>query len=154
MIKFNKSLFMLIVLCSCISVSSWANRKEYVLEIKDHLFHPSTIEIPQNQKVKLVIYNRDSTPEEFDSFDLNREKVIFPNKKAVIFIGPLPVGRYEFFGEYNPNSAKGAVIVTDEKNIKNTSVPLSASVNLIENNPILINLAKNKLIVEGAKHAD
>jgi hypothetical protein len=68
------------------SPSVWAERAEYVVELKDHLFFPAVMKIPPNKKVKLVIYNRDSTPEEFDSFDLNREKVIFPHKRAVIFI--------------------------------------------------------------------
>ncbi|TWX52877.1 cupredoxin domain-containing protein [Colwellia hornerae] len=94
------------------SPSVWAERTEYVVELKDHLFFPAVIKIPPNEKVKLIIYNRDTTPEEFDSFDLNREKVIFPNKRAVIFIGPLPEGKYHFFGEFNPNSAKGTIIVT------------------------------------------
>lgn len=84
---------------------------EYHLELKDHLFFPSMITIPANQKVKLIIDNQDNTPEEFDSFSLNREKVIFANQKATIFIGPLKPGEYTFFGEYNPNSARGTVVV-------------------------------------------
>jgi hypothetical protein len=99
------------VITLILSSSVWANRAEFILELKDHLFFPAIIKIPPNEKVKLIIYNRDVTPEEFDSFDLNREKVIFPNKKAVIFIGPLPEGEYHFFGEFNPNSAKGTILV-------------------------------------------
>ena len=94
-----------------LSSNVWAKRTEYVLELKDHLFFPAVLTIPPNEKVKLIIYNRDSTPEEFDSFDLNREKVIFAHKKAIIFIGPLPEGEYQFFGEFNPNSAKGTIMV-------------------------------------------
>lgn len=96
-----------------LSFSVLAKKPEFVIELKDHLFYPSEIEIPAHKKVKLIIYNRDDTPEEFDSFDLNREKVIFPHKKGVIFVGPLSPGRYEFFGEFNPNSAKGVVIVKE-----------------------------------------
>lgn len=88
-----------------------AKKPEYVIELKQHLFYPAVIEIPAHQKVKLIIINYDNTPEEFDSFELNREKVIFPNSRAVIFVGPLPPGEYPFFGEYNPNTAKGKVIV-------------------------------------------
>jgi len=107
--KVIKGIFLLTALCwTCVSQ---AKRPEYKLELKDHLFYPAEIEIPAGRKVKLVIHNHDSTPEEFDSFDLNREKVIFPNKKAVIYVGPLPPGRYGFFGEYNPNTAKGTVVV-------------------------------------------
>jgi hypothetical protein len=88
---------------------------EYHVQIKDHLFFPSQITIPANQKVKLVISNQDNTPEEFDSFSLNRDKVIFANNKATIFIGPLQPGEYDFFGEYNPNTARGTVIVEHQK---------------------------------------
>jgi hypothetical protein len=111
-----------VVISLTFSSNLWAKRAEYVLELKDHLFFPAVIQIPANEKVKLIIYNRDTTPEEFDSFDLNREKVIFPNRKAVIFIGPLPEGEYHFFGEFNPNSAKGIIEV----------VPISKNKEVIE----------------------
>lgn len=81
------------------------------LEIEDHLFHPSEIVIPANTKVKLVINNLDPTPEEFESYELNREKVINGSSKAVIFIGPLPPGEYPFFGEFYPKTAQGKVLV-------------------------------------------
>ena len=67
-----------------------AKRPEYQLVLKNHLFYPAKIIIPANKKVKLVIHNHDNSVEEFDSFDLNREKVIFPMQKSIIFIGPLP----------------------------------------------------------------
>ncbi len=81
------------------------------VEIKNHLFIPSEIIIPENTKVKLVIHNRDETDEEFESYELNREKVIIGNRKGIIFIGPLPAGEYPFFGEFFPKTAQGKVIV-------------------------------------------
>lgn len=88
-----------------------AKTKEFNLTIENHVFTPAEIKIPANEKVKLIIYNKDKVAEEFDSFDLNREKVVFPGKKATVFIGPLQEGRYEYFGEYNPNTARGVIIV-------------------------------------------
>jgi len=128
------------------SFSASAEKSEFVLEIKDHLFYPTEVIIPVNKKVKLIIYNRDNTPEEFDSFDLNREKVIFPNKKTTIFIGPLPKGRYEFFGEYNPNSARGAVIVKPQNEIINPTLN-QASLNQVS-------LLKSKLGYSEVEHAN
>jgi len=81
------------------------------IEIRNHLFIPSEITIPENTKVKLIIYNNDETDEEFESYELNREKVILGNRKGVIFIGPLPAGEYPFFGEFFPKTAQGKVIV-------------------------------------------
>ncbi|MDY6925934.1 MAG: cupredoxin domain-containing protein [Pseudomonadota bacterium] len=88
---------------------------EVVIEIRDHLFIPQTVRIPEGKKVRLVFINHDPSPEEIDSFDLNREKVIFGHSKGTIFVGPLPNGRYKFFGELHPNSAVGYVIVGDKE---------------------------------------
>jgi hypothetical protein len=85
----------------------------FEIEIRNHLFQPDEITIPANTKVKLIVYNRDPTPEEFESFELNREKVIMGGAKATIFIGPLPPGEYPFFGEFNPNTALGRIIAQD-----------------------------------------
>lgn len=84
---------------------------EYRIEIKNHLFMPSVLEIPANTKVKLKIVNHDSTPEEFESYELNREKIVVGGGKITIFIGPLEPGEYPFFGEFNPRTAQGVVIV-------------------------------------------
>src|SRR3954468_8521087 len=77
---------------------------EFQIVIKNHRFEPAEIKVPAGQKVKLVVHNQDSTPEEFESHSLNREKVIPAGAKATIYIGPLKPGRYDFFGEYNEAS--------------------------------------------------
>jgi Cupredoxin-like domain len=87
-----------------------AGDPEYTIQLREHRFTPSEIKVPAGAKVKLIIENQDSTPEEFDSFALNREKIVFPNSKGIVFIGPLKPGRYEFIGEFNQSSAKGVVI--------------------------------------------
>lgn len=81
------------------------------IRIRDHLFYPSEFTIPANTKVKLLIINEDDSAEEFESYELNREKVIPGGAKSVIFIGPLDPGRYPFFGEFFPKTAQGVVIV-------------------------------------------
>ena len=83
----------------------------FTLEIRGHLFYPAELVIPADTKVRLVVHNLDPTPEEFESYELNREKVIMGGAKAVIFIGPLPPGTYPFFGEFNPKTAQGSVRV-------------------------------------------
>lgn len=79
------------------------------IEIRDHLFYPPEVVVPANTKVKLLVINHDPTPEEFESYELNREKVISGNSKTVIFIGPLNPGEYPFFGEFYPKTAQGIV---------------------------------------------
>ena len=92
------------------SLAAFAQDADFAISIKDHKFSPDRIEIPAGKKVKLVVDNQDATPEEFESKDLNREKVIAGKTSASIFIGPLKPGRYSFVGEYNEKTAKGVVI--------------------------------------------
>jgi len=82
----------------------------YSLIIKDHRFQPAEINIPAGKKVKLLVENQDSTPEEFESHSLNREKIIAGKGKASIYIGPLTPGRYTFEGEFNSKTAQGVII--------------------------------------------
>jgi len=104
-----------LTLITLVPLHAWSALPEVVIEIRDHLFIPQTVRIPEGKKVRLVFINHDPSPEEIDSFDLNREKVIFGNSKGTIFVGPLPNGRYKFFGELHPNSAVGYVIVGDKE---------------------------------------
>jgi hypothetical protein len=83
---------------------------EFAITLHNHKFEPSEISVPAGVRVKLVIDNQDSSAEEFDSFALNREKIIFPNAKGIVFVGPLKPGRYEFIGEFNRESAHGVLI--------------------------------------------
>jgi len=83
---------------------------ELTLVIKEHRFEPAELKVAAGQRVKLVVHNQDSTPEEFESHSLNREKVIPAGAKVTIFVGPLKPGRYEFVGEYHESTAKGAVV--------------------------------------------
>lgn len=84
---------------------------DYVLTIRDHSFQPTDIAIPAGTKVRLIVKNADPTAEEFESSDLNREKVVAAGNQITVFIGPLSAGRYEFFGDFHPDTARGHVVV-------------------------------------------
>jgi plastocyanin len=92
-------------------VASWAEITEATIVIKNHRFDPAEITLPAGKKLKLVIDNQDATPEEFESHDLRREKVVAGNSKATLWIGPLKPGTYSFVGEYHEVTAKGTLIV-------------------------------------------
>lgn len=97
-----------------ISLNSYAAPPTFEIIIKDHLFFPAELVIPANTKVKLLVKNQDATPEEFESYELNREKVIPGNTEAIIFIGPLSPGIYPFFGEFFPKTAQGKIIAEEK----------------------------------------
>ncbi|MDP6651241.1 MAG: cupredoxin domain-containing protein [Gammaproteobacteria bacterium] len=103
-----RNIFLLFLLFMSTVVT--AATAEIEIVIKDHLFFPAIVEIPAGEKVKLRIINQDPTPEEFESYELNREKVIAGNRQTVIFVGPLEPGEYPFFGEFYPKTAQGKVV--------------------------------------------
>ena len=87
-----------------------AAEPEATLVIKNHRFEPAELKVPANQRVKLTVHNQDDKPEEFESKQLNREKVIPAGAKATLYLGPLKPGRYDFYGEYHESTAKGVVV--------------------------------------------
>lgn len=97
----------LAALCACTFALA---DPEALLVIKNHRFEPTEIKVPAGQRIRLTVHNQDATPEEFESHKLNREKIVPPGAKVVIFVGPLKPGKYEFWGEYNEATAKGVVV--------------------------------------------
>ena len=83
----------------------------FEISIKDHKFNPETIEVPANTEIKLVVTNLDETAEEFESYELNREKIIAGGGgKGVFYLDALKPGSYPFFGDFNQATAKGTLI--------------------------------------------
>ena len=103
----KKLLLLALMLPACIAIAA---DPEVNLVIRDHKFEPAEITIPAGKKVKLLIENKDSTPEEFESYPLAREKVVLGNSSTTLYIGPLKPDRYPFFGDYHESTAKGVII--------------------------------------------
>ncbi len=100
-----------LALIFAIATPAAAQEPTYTLVVKDHKFQPTEIEIPAGKKIALIVKNEDPTPEEFESVELRREKVIPGGEQIIVYIGPLKPGRYEFFGDFNPATARGHIVV-------------------------------------------
>jgi plastocyanin len=105
---YMKNIYFILLLLPLVASAADA---DYTLLIKEHRFQPAELTIPAGKKIKLLIENKDATPEEFESHSLNREKVIAGNSTATIYIGPLKPGSYPFFGEFNEATAQGTILV-------------------------------------------
>ena len=79
----------------------------FTIVIKDHMFQPAEFTVPANVKIKLIVDNQDATPEEFESHELEVEKIIPGKNQAKVIIGPLAAGTYPFFGEFHEATAQG-----------------------------------------------
>lgn len=87
-----------------------AAESEFTLVIRNHRFEPSELRVPAGKKIRIVVDNRDATSEEFESRELDREKVVPGHTRLPVYVGPLAPGRYRFVGEFHERTAKGVLI--------------------------------------------
>jgi hypothetical protein len=100
----------MIALSILAAISGAARAGDYVLTLKDHQFSPKELTIPTNQKVKLVVKNLDDSAAEFESSDLDREKIVAAHGEIPVFIGPLDAGTYGFFDDFHRDTTTGTII--------------------------------------------
>jgi hypothetical protein len=105
----KKSLSMSVALSVCLFLSATAYAEDYVISIKNSQFSPKELIIPAGQKIKITVKNLDAMPAEFESSDLNREKLVSANSEIFVFIGPLDAGSYGFFNDFHREST-GTII--------------------------------------------
>ena len=87
-----------------------AQAAEFRILIKNNRFDPAELTVPAGERIKLIIVNQDASAEEFESKDLRREKIVAGNSEMKLWVGPLPVGEYGFFGEFHQDTAQGKLI--------------------------------------------
>ena len=92
------------------AVPAFAANGHFNLVLKNHRFQPEQLSVPAGQRIKLTVDNQDATPEEFESHDLDIEKVIPGHTKGILWIGPLKAGHYGFYGEFHEATAKGRIV--------------------------------------------
>lgn len=84
---------------------------QYNLVIRNHVYQPAELKVPADVKFKLLIENQDASPEEFESTEIGREKIVLPRSTVSVFVGPLKRGSYRFFGDFHQDTAQGRLIV-------------------------------------------
>jgi len=80
------------------------------ITIRHQAFQPRSLTIPAGEQVRITIRNDDALPAEFESADLNQEKVIPGGTALPVYVGPLRPGIYKFFNDFHPAST-GTLVV-------------------------------------------
>ena len=80
------------------------------LAFTQHRFVPDRLTVPANVKFRVMVKNNDDTADEFESVDLNREKLVPPGQTVTVFLGPLSPGQYKFFGDFHQDTAQGVMV--------------------------------------------
>ncbi len=82
----------------------------FVVEMNDGVLTPARIDIPANTAVKIVVRNTGTTPAEFESLPLKREKVLGPGAESFIVIRRVSPGEYPFFDEFHMDVGQGVIV--------------------------------------------
>ncbi len=69
--------------------------------VKNHQFQPQQLSARANVPLSIRVKNLDAGRMEFESQHPNVEKVIGGNSEAVIKLGQLAPGRYEFYDDFD-----------------------------------------------------
>lgn len=93
----------------CGSHSAFAD-ESIALTINNHKFEPRTITVKAGVKIALSITNAGKDRAEFESAELNRERVIAPGATIIVYVGPLEPGTYPFFDDFDQANT-GQIIV-------------------------------------------
>ena len=86
-----------------------ANAKDYTITLKGDKFDPQNLEVIAGEKIKLTIVNKTDKAAEFESDDLDREKVVAANSSIVVDLEPLKAGTYTFDNDFHEDT-KGTII--------------------------------------------
>lgn len=71
------------------------------LVVVERGFDPPELRVPAGAKVRIEVSNRTQQPIEFESFALNRERVVPPGRSATVYVSGLRPGRYDFFDDFH-----------------------------------------------------
>ena len=71
-----------------------ADEPTFRIEYNDGVITPLRIEVPANTRIRLELVNVGTTPAEFESVELRKEKVLAPGSDSVMVIRRLDPGEY------------------------------------------------------------
>ncbi len=80
------------------------------LAVTDTGFSPAEIQAPVDARVRIEITNKSSAAIEFESFELNRERVIQAGQTVTVYVSGLAAGSYAFFDDFH-QERKGTLVV-------------------------------------------
>jgi plastocyanin len=80
------------------------------IDYSDHKFSPQTLTVPAGQPLLIRVVNLSKETIEFESFSLNREKVVEPGNSITVRLPALKAGSYDFFDDFHQDVPEGAIV--------------------------------------------
>jgi hypothetical protein len=80
-----------------------------VLRIQDGRFEPATLVVEARTAFRLKVVNTGKDAVEFESFELNRERVVAPGQEVVVHLPALEPGSYRIFDDFHRDAGQGTI---------------------------------------------
>ncbi len=79
--------------------------------IRHHRFETAVREVPKGVPLLFRVTNFGRSVEEFESYDMAFEVVVRPGQTIEIPVSGLGAGKYDYFGDFHPRTARGTITV-------------------------------------------
>jgi len=83
---------------------------EQQIRFENHKFTPQTLSVPCGQKLTIKVVNASQETIEFESFKLNREKVVTPGETITVHLPELTAGAYDFYDDFHQDVPEGSIV--------------------------------------------
>ena len=80
------------------------------LRFENYRFTPQRLDVPAGQPLTIKVVNASKEPIEFESFKLNREKVVEPGETITVHLPALSPGSYDFYDDFHKDVPEGSII--------------------------------------------
>jgi len=105
----TKSYWLLVSLLG-LSMPAWAEGPDHVITFENHHWTPLSLTVPAGQPMELKVINKSTETIEFESFKLNREKVVSPQSSITVPLPALSAGSYDFYDDFHQDVPEGSIV--------------------------------------------
>ena len=86
-----------------------ANDTTTQLKFEGGHFAPASFNVTAGAPVKLTVLNNSDSAIEFESFELNRERVVQPGASITVLLPKLDPGNYHFIDDFHHDVPQGTI---------------------------------------------
>jgi hypothetical protein len=80
-----------------------------MVRFHDGRFEPDELVVKAKTPFRLRVVNATQAAIEFESFELNRERVVLPGAEIVVYLPALDPGSYKFFDDFHQGAGEGTI---------------------------------------------
>jgi plastocyanin len=106
----NGTSLALLLLALVAAYPAVAAERTVSVAVDDAGFKPAELEVAAGDRIRVEVTNGTASAIEFESFELNRERVVQPGQTVAVYVSGLSPGRYEFFDDFH-KARRGSIVV-------------------------------------------